>query len=85
MNYCPQYISQYSSYTDLNFILDNASIHKRKKILEYLKVCRMLYLPSYSPQLNPIEKLLKSLKDYVSQTGELSEIALFKRIHQFLI
>ena len=43
----------------------------------------MLYLPPYSPQLNPIEKLWKSLKDYVSQTGELSEIALFKKIHQF--
>ncbi|WP_114517966.1 transposase [Wolbachia endosymbiont of Cylisticus convexus] len=39
-------------------ILDNASFHKSertKKLKESVK-CKVLFLPSYSPDLNPIEK-----------------------------
>ena len=45
-------------------VLDNASIHKSKKVKEYCKKNNiyLVYLPPYSPDLNPIEKLWKKVK-----------------------
>lgn len=45
-------------------ILDNASFHrseKSKKLVEGVG-CRLLFLPPYSPDLNPIEKCWANLK-----------------------
>jgi transposase len=38
-------------------IMDNASFHKSRQIREKIEKagCELLYLPSYSPDLNPIE------------------------------
>lgn len=38
-------------------IMDNASFHKSKKIKDLIegKGCHLIYLPAYSPDLNPIE------------------------------
>lgn len=39
-------------------ILDNASIHKSKKVKRFLKRhtnIHLLYLPTYSPEYNPVE------------------------------
>jgi transposase len=40
-------------------ILDNARPHHTRKVREYLAdhPIRILFLPPYSPQMNPIEKL----------------------------
>lgn len=45
-------------------ILDNASFHKSKKLQEYIEAadCQLLYLPPYSPDLNPIENFWANLK-----------------------
>ncbi|KLT21783.1 transposase [Wolbachia endosymbiont of Armadillidium vulgare str. wVulC] len=46
-----------SQYKNL-IILDNASFHKSertKKLIESVE-CKVLFLPPYSPDLNPIEK-----------------------------
>ena len=45
-------------------ILDNASFHKSKKSKELIEAagCRLLFLPPYSPDLNPIEKYWANLK-----------------------
>ncbi|MBL3284348.1 IS630 family transposase domain protein [Rickettsiales endosymbiont of Paramecium tredecaurelia] len=39
-------------------IMDNASFHKSKKTKELIESvnCKIIFLPPYSPDLNPIEK-----------------------------
>lgn len=45
-------------------IMDNASFHKSQKTRDLIesKGCTLLYLPPYSPDLNPIEKMWGSMK-----------------------
>jgi transposase len=45
-------------------VLDNAKIHKTLLVRELIEKagCRLLYLPPYSPDFNPIEKLWSALK-----------------------
>ena len=49
-------------------VLDNFSTHKAKKVMK--KACelniQLIYLPPYSPDLNPIEYLWKSIKRLIS-------------------
>ena len=46
-------------------IMDNASFHKSNKIKELIESygCRLIFLPSYSPDFNPIEKYWSFLKN----------------------
>lgn len=48
-------------------ILDRLSVHKRKEVKEAVeaKGCEVLFLPSYSPGLNPIELAFSKLKEFV--------------------
>ncbi len=45
-------------------ILDNASFHKSEKTRKLIENagCKVLFLPPYSPDLNPIEKLWFAIK-----------------------
>jgi transposase len=45
-------------------VLDNASFHRKKKLRELAEKskCDVLFLPPYSPDLNPIEKFWAWLK-----------------------
>lgn len=49
-------------------IVDNASIHKSKKIKKFLekhKDVKIYYLPPYSPEYNPVEIVWRLLKKEV--------------------
>ena len=54
-------------------VMDNASFHKSPKTEALLKKvsCRLLYLPPYSPQLNPIEKFWANFKRIIRNTLHL--------------
>jgi len=49
----------------IHIVLDNAAAHKSRKIIDYLKNSRIQlhYLPPYSPNLNPIERLWKIFRE----------------------
>lgn len=54
-----------SSASTIYVILDNARSNKNKKLEEFLKTSKikMRYLPPYSPNLNPIERLWKIMRE----------------------
>ena len=60
-------------------ILDNASFHRKNKLLElcYDYDVSLLFLPAYSPDLNPIEKVWANLKHFLR-----SCLSLFPSIEQ---
>jgi len=51
-------------------ILDNASFHKSARTIEIVQKaeCEVLFLPPYSPDLNPIEKFWANFKWRVKET-----------------
>ncbi|HIC32867.1 MAG TPA: IS630 family transposase [Flavobacteriaceae bacterium] len=59
----------YTSDIPLAFIIDNATWHKTKKVKEFCKNnnITLLFLPPYSPELNPIERVWSFLKSKVRQ------------------
>lgn len=50
--------------TGATIILDNATFHKKSVLVQLAEAagCRVLFLPPYSPELNPIEKKWAWLK-----------------------
>ena len=56
-------------------IMDNASFH-RKKVLKKMAAdagCRVIFLPPYSPDFNPIEKVWANLKKFLRNQLTLFE------------
>jgi transposase len=45
-------------------VMDNLGAHRPKRVREFIEErgCELLYLPSYSPDLNPIEEALSKVK-----------------------
>ena len=67
-------------------IMDNLSTHKVKGVRELIEArgAGLLYLPSYSPDLNPIEMAFAKLKALLRKAAERTEDALCERIGQLL-
>ena len=67
-------------------IMDNLPAHKVKGVREAIeaKKARLLYLPPYSPDLNPIEMFFAKLKALLRKAAERSIEALWKRIGEIL-
>lgn len=53
-------------------VMDNASFHKSDKTKELVKQfsCRLLFLPPYSPDLNPIEKFWAVMKAKIKKIAD---------------
>lgn len=56
-------------------IVDNASFHKSKKITALIEQaqCRILFLPPYSPDFNPIEHLWNAVKHKTRQAAVITK------------
>jgi len=63
----------------------NAPIHKNNRIREMIENadCKLLYLPTYSPDLNPIEnywavmkKMIRKIRDQYENIGEAMDVVL---------
>ena len=67
-------------------IMDNLSSHKVDGVRERIERCQaeLLYLPPYSPDLNPIEKAWSKLKEILRQTKARSIEALDQAITKAL-
>ena len=61
---------------------DNLSSHKLPSIREAIEAAgsRLLYLPPYSPDFNPIEQLFAKLKAALRKAAERSVESLWNRI-----
>jgi transposase len=59
-------------------VMDNLSAHKPKRVMELIegRGCRLLYLPSYSPDYNPVEEAFSKIKNLLRKTGARTREAL---------
>jgi transposase len=70
----------YPEKTRVHVFCDNARYYRNKTVIEYLKTSkvRLNFLPPYSPNLNPIERLWKWMKERVIYNTYYSEFEDFK-------
>ena len=63
-------------------VMDNAPIHTHENIKKYIEYLgyKCVYLPTYSPELNPIEQFWAVSKSKVKRHRFLQEDTLSKRI-----
>ena len=63
-------------------VMDNLSIHKGVKVRNAIeaKGCQLLFLPSYSPDLSPIEEAFSKLKTALRRAGARTREALQEAI-----
>ena len=54
-------------------VMDNAQIHHNGRVAQIVESagCLLLYLPAYSPDLNPIEKAFSVFKSYSTRNHNL--------------
>lgn len=67
-------------------IMDNLPAHKVAGVREAIEArgARLLYLPPYSPDLNPIEQLFAKLKAFLRKAAERTIPGLWNKIGQLL-
>lgn len=63
-------------------VMDNASFHKSSKTKELIESagCKLLFLPPYSPDLNPIEKFWANMKRWIK-----GNILQFNKLYDALV
>jgi transposase len=67
-------------------ILDNLAAHKGDKVRELIEArgAKLVFLPPYSPDLNPIEMAFAKLKALLRKAAERTVAALWDRIGELL-
>jgi transposase len=67
-------------------VMDNLSAHKGSRVRELIeaKGCELLYLPPYSPDLNPIEEAFSKIKALLRRAGARIREALVEVIGRVL-
>ena len=67
-------------------ILDNLGARQPARVRELIgaRGCELVYLPSYSPDLNPIEEAFSKIKNIVRKAGERTREALNRAIAEAL-
>lgn len=69
-------------------VLDNLSVHKGERVRQAIeaKGCQVLFLPAYSPDFAPIEKVFSKLKAWLrclgARTREALEAAITEALEQ---
>jgi transposase len=68
-------------------ILDNLRIHTGEKVRQVIEArgCQLLFLPSYSPDLSPIEEAFSKLKAFLRQVRARTPETLREAIGQALL
>jgi transposase len=63
-------------------VMDNLSAHKGERICELIEErgCQLVYLPSYSPDFNPIEEAFSKIKRLVRKAEARTKEALIEAI-----
>jgi len=63
-------------------VMDNLSAHKGERVRELIEArgCEPLYLPSYSPDFNPIEEAFSKMKGFLRRVEARSREALLEAI-----
>ena len=69
-----------------NVIMDNLPVHKVAGVQEVIEAAgaTLLYLPPYSPDLNPIEQAFSKLKAHLRKAAEQTIPGLCRRIGRVL-
>ena len=67
-------------------IMDNLSSHKKPAVRTAIRArgARLLFLPPYSPDLNPIEQVFAKLKHLLRKAAERTQEATWRRIGSLL-
>ena len=67
-------------------ILDNLSAHKPARVRELIECrgCELIYLPAYSPDLNPIEEAFAKIKSILRQAAARTKDALVEVLGEAL-
>ena len=63
-------------------VMDNLSAHKGERVRELIeeRSCELIYLPAYSPDLNPIEEAFSKIKGLVRKAQARTREALLEAI-----
>jgi transposase len=63
-------------------VMDNLSSHKPARMKELIESrgCELIYLPAYSPDLNPIEEAFSKLKGMLRRAGARTKDALVEAL-----
>ncbi|WP_269078762.1 IS630 family transposase [Endozoicomonas numazuensis] len=78
--------SAYASMSVIHMVLDGAGYHRSKEVVEEAENLgiKLHYLPPYSPNLNPIERLWKVMNEHARNNQYFSKAKDFRqKINQF--